>query len=238
MAENRLDKTISDVAYILDSLVVLRQIQSMGDCNVCKNKDCGYRPKPGQQARYNCPFYKAESEDKQMANVELVIKIPEGLKDEFERERWTALTCMEMKNALKNAVTLPKGHGDLIDRGKLKTHFVGTDLGTDLEVYLEPTVVNAPTIIEADEKGNMAKEVSDAKHDRLTAGTLGQTGWIPVTEKLPENGVEVLTCGGSGYIEIQSFEETHDCWENQNGDWCDIDYVVAWMPLPSSYRGL
>lgn len=59
---DRLNKAISDVAYILDSLILLRQIQQTGDCNICKNRDCGYMPKAGQMVRYNCPFYKAESE--------------------------------------------------------------------------------------------------------------------------------------------------------------------------------
>lgn len=63
MKENRLSKTISDIAYILDSLVLLRNIQQMGDCNICKNRDCGYTPKAGRMVRYNCPFYKAESEE-------------------------------------------------------------------------------------------------------------------------------------------------------------------------------
>lgn len=62
---NRLNKTISDVAFILDSLILLRQIQSKGDCNICKNRDCGYMPKAGQMVRYNCPFYKAESEEEE-----------------------------------------------------------------------------------------------------------------------------------------------------------------------------
>lgn len=65
MTENRLDKTISDVAYILDSLIALRNIQNTGNCNVCKNKDCKFEPKPGQMVRYNCPFYKAECGDAQ-----------------------------------------------------------------------------------------------------------------------------------------------------------------------------
>ena len=51
--------------------------------------------------------------------------------------------------AIKNGTPLSK-HGRLIDADKLKTHFVGTEQGTDLEVYLEPTIINAPTIIEAD----------------------------------------------------------------------------------------
>ena len=64
MSKNRLDETISDIAYILDSLILLRNIQSTGDCNVCINKECEYKPKPGQLVRYNCPFYKAGSEEK------------------------------------------------------------------------------------------------------------------------------------------------------------------------------
>ncbi len=60
---DRLNKVMSDVAYILDNLILLQQIQQTGDCNNCKNRDCGYMPKAGQMVRYNCPFYKAESED-------------------------------------------------------------------------------------------------------------------------------------------------------------------------------
>lgn len=57
----RLDKTISDVGFILDNLVILRQIQSTGDCNICADKkECKYVPKAGQMVRYNCPFYKPE----------------------------------------------------------------------------------------------------------------------------------------------------------------------------------
>jgi transposase len=63
MTDDKLNKTISDVAYILDSLILLRQIQQTGDCNNCKNRDCGYMPKAGQMVRYNCPFYKSESEE-------------------------------------------------------------------------------------------------------------------------------------------------------------------------------
>ena len=58
------------------------------------------------------------------------------------------LNCCELMIA--DGKPLPKGHGRLIDADKLKTHFIGTELGTDLEVYLEPTIINAPTIIEAD----------------------------------------------------------------------------------------
>lgn len=48
-----------------------------------------------------------------MADIELLIKIPEGLKKDFELEQWTALSCMEMKDALMNGTPLPKRHGKL-----------------------------------------------------------------------------------------------------------------------------
>lgn len=61
--------------------------------------------------------------------------------------------------------------------------------------------------------------------------------WIPVSEKLPEEHKDVLTCGLGGFIEIQSFENAHDgYWENQNGARSDLDEVMAWMPLPEPYR--
>ena len=56
---NRLvDKSIADVAYILDTLMAYRDIIESGCCNDCGNKPCEYSPKPGQLVRYNCPFYK------------------------------------------------------------------------------------------------------------------------------------------------------------------------------------
>ena len=63
-------------------------------------------------------------------------------------------------------------------------------------------------------------------------------GWIPVTERLPEYGKEVLTCSNGGFIEIQSLENSCNdgYWENQKGDWTDFDEVIAWMPLPQPYK--
>lgn len=58
----------------------------------------------------------------------------------------------EVDIAIANGTPLPKGHGDLIDRGELKTHFVGTEQGTDLEVYLESTIIDAHVIIPADKE--------------------------------------------------------------------------------------
>lgn len=55
---NRLDDTIASVAYILDTLMVYRNIVETGCCNDCMlAKSCKYLPEPGQMVRYNCPFY-------------------------------------------------------------------------------------------------------------------------------------------------------------------------------------
>ena len=56
---SRLDDTISNMAYILDTLMAYRRIVQSGDCNSCAvSKNCKYVPKLGEQVRYNCPFYK------------------------------------------------------------------------------------------------------------------------------------------------------------------------------------
>ena len=89
-----------------------------------------------------------------MADVELVIKMPETLKRIADEEDYKAFShpvwLAILMESIRSGVPLPKGHGDLIDRGELKTHFIGTEQGTDLEVYLEPTIINATPIIEAD----------------------------------------------------------------------------------------
>jgi hypothetical protein len=53
---------------------------------------------------------------------------------------------------------------------------------------------------------------------------------------LPEEHKEVLTCSSGGYIEIQSIEGAYGYWENQKGDWSDMDEIEAWMPLPEPYK--
>lgn len=61
---SRLDDAISDVAYILDTMIAYRNIIQKGNCHDCgERKDCEYLPQWGDQVRINCPLYKKE-EDK------------------------------------------------------------------------------------------------------------------------------------------------------------------------------
>ena len=58
---SRLDDVIGEVAYILDSLMALRNIYQTGKtCNDCKNIGCGCDPDPGQPIRINCPLWKGD----------------------------------------------------------------------------------------------------------------------------------------------------------------------------------
>lgn len=91
-----------------------------------------------------------------MADIELVIKIPEGLKNEFESEQWTALSCMEMKEALIHGTPLPKGHGALKDADEV---FAVMERNLDMQDLYLPVhfkqfaLDEAKTIVPSDKEG-------------------------------------------------------------------------------------
>ena len=83
-----------------------------------------------------------------MADVELVIKIPEELKnkidnaneDKYSTYIWwfdTTLYC-----AIKNGTLLPKGHGRLIDADELIEGKVANDW-TRIQAECSPTIIEA-----------------------------------------------------------------------------------------------
>ena len=69
-------------------------------------------------------------------------------------------------------------------------------------------------------------------------------GWIPVTEKLPENGCGVLvTVNGKhnniifvNALEIAEYRNTEGWIIEGYLDWLDPD-VTAWQPLPECWKG-
>lgn len=70
MSENRLDKAIGDVAYVLDSLIAMRNIHDTGCCNDCEcSKGCTYKPEWGKPVRYNCPFYVRKEVEGRMSEL-------------------------------------------------------------------------------------------------------------------------------------------------------------------------
>lgn len=100
--------------------------------------------------------------------MQIVIDIPEGVKNAFEHEeQWTALLCAEMREALRQGTPLPKGHGRLKDIDKFPVNEIErmeynyecgeNECHSEEIVYLDD-IINAETIIEADkeeENGSM-----------------------------------------------------------------------------------
>lgn len=84
-----------------------------------------------------------------MADVELVIKIPEK-----EYQRWQKdgeMDALIVRNAIVNGTPLPKGHGRLIDADELVKEADEFELVDDVYMLIyEEDIYNAPTIIEAD----------------------------------------------------------------------------------------
>lgn len=59
-------------------------------------------------------------------------------------------------------------------------------------------------------------------------------GWIPCSERLPENDEDVLTTNGIG-INICWIDTDDHKWRLRNDDYI-MDSVIAWMPLPEKYK--
>ena len=103
-----------------------------------------------------------------MADVELVIKMPEDVlkRTVFYREFRSVRDCIMTIKALEKAISLPKGHGRLIDERHVveniceKHGCYGRDnCKSKLDNFCGAwdVVENAPTIIEADAESEETK---------------------------------------------------------------------------------
>ena len=82
-----------------------------------------------------------------MANVELVIRIPE---EDYQNILHTGKVSFRTINAIEAGIPLPKGHGRLIDADELENHL--KEDADEWDEYALARVEDAPTIIEADTK--------------------------------------------------------------------------------------
>ena len=82
-------------------------------------------------------------------------------------------------------------------------------------------------------------EIREAKNMAIKAlEQEPKTGrWVPVSERLPEKNVWVLTCYRMGNgridIDIKRINRWNNQWED-DFDFCNT--VIAWMPLPKPYE--
>lgn len=87
---------------------------------------------------------------------------------------------------------------------------------------------------------------NNIKADIIKAGEQQFPRWIPVTERLPENGQRVLVT----YFLVEKYPwvdilrygkpmfEDRECFYLSDEEWGDVpfDGVAAWMPLPKYYE--
>lgn len=79
----------------------------------------------------------------------------------------------------------------------------------------------------------------DGKKDGYFQAKVDQalnTGWIPVSEKLPEKNTEVLATTESGYITIAEWLEYDHWFIHEGSSNAHTDELTAWMPLPEPYK--
>jgi hypothetical protein len=80
-----------------------------------------------------------------MADIELVIKIPEEMRERIK----DGYVPLGISKYLKNGTPLPKGHGRLIDADAL----IDSLDASDRDIYCEAVIKeDAPTVIEADKE--------------------------------------------------------------------------------------
>lgn len=62
--------------------------------------------------------------------------------------------------------------------------------------------------------------------------------WIPVSERLPEEGLTVLILAENGQIEFGQRDENKWEWlaESIADYWTEAEEVIAWQPLPEPYE--
>lgn len=81
------------------------------------------------------------------------------------------------------------------------------------------------SIIVDDDAGNRAVEIIEQIASEC------DSGWIPCSERMPEDGKEVL-CTDGKYIYLVEYDADLDT------GFGDIDGIIAWQPLPAAYKGI
>lgn len=70
--------------------------------------------------------------------------------------------------------------------------------------------------------------------------------WIPCSERLPENGRQVLVFARSVHFALAKYDEMREADGKYKKQWVTFDAwkpfytikeVIAWMPLPEPYKG-
>lgn len=73
----------------------------------------------------------------------------------------------------------------------------------------------------------------------LEALPSAEAEWIPCSERLPKEKARVLTYDSMGGIVFGQYDKGRWYWEAEAcaDYWAKNDGVIAWMPLPTPYKG-
>ena len=97
----------------------------------------------------------------------------------------------------------------------------------------------ADSIIERDTSGNNdVVKAMTAWKEYIEALPSAQPGWIPCSERLPDNDIDVLVTDGTDCA-VAYWRTDAQAWDDSMHGWCDLYglEVTAWMPLPKPWEG-
>lgn len=125
----------------------------------------------------------------------------------------------------------------------------------DIAEYDKERYKEEITILEAENKEELTNEKAIAflqdngwlvEHDRImTSGMENKREWIPVSERLPEDGRPVLIYAWNVHHVVARYDSFRTengykkCWvtaDAWNGNTEIKHDVIAWMPLPEPYK--
>ena len=91
-----------------------------------------------------------------MADIEVVIKMPEEKLSLIKNKRYCGLYDSDLYKAIANGTPLPKGHGNLFDEKELKKEAIRCEWTSSMYYELDHTLSYMKPIIEADKESKYA----------------------------------------------------------------------------------
>ena len=77
-------------------------------------------------------------------------------------------------------------------------------------------------------------DTSEEIADHLIANGVTIQEWIPVSERLPKYGSDIITYGGDGCVRVQTFYGVFEKIIGTRLGEITVDKATHWMPLPKA----
>ena len=118
---------------------------------------------------------------------------------------------------------------------------------SDMEIEFDKAVWMLLECVDEAIQNKVPEKVQQAYEDGKKDGYVSakveeirNSEWIPVTERLPKDSIDVLISTSYGIVETAWYAHPDDYSINK-GEWrdtyADEDEILAWMPLPKKYKG-